>query len=398
MKMKFAMLMLLAMSVMTQVFAQSEKETNGYEFEIKKEVKATPVKNQFRSGTCWSFSAISFLESEMLRMGKPEVDLSEAWVVRHSYSDKAESYVRWHGNLNFGGGGAFHDVTESIKKYGIVPEEVYDGLNYGTDKYVHAEFDAVLFGYVEQVIKNKNKSLSTAWLKGLNGILDAYLGEKVEKFTYKGKEYTPKTFAAEYTGINPDDYIEISSYTHHPYYSKFILEVPDNWMMDEVYNVTLDDFVEILDNSSEMGYSIAWGGDVSEKGFSWKKGIAIVPDVEFEETSGTDRERLTGLTTDEKNAILYSFEKPIKELEITPELRQKDFDNYRTTDDHGMHIVGIAYDQTGNKFYKVKNSWDNKNIYEGYIYMSEAFIKYKLMDVMIHKDVLPKRIAKKLGL
>lgn len=394
---RITMLVVLVMSI-TFVYAQSEKETNGYEFKIKKEVKTTPVKNQFRSGTCWSFSALSFLETEMIRMGKPETDLSEAWVIRHSYSDKAESYVRWNGSLNFGGGGAFHDATECIKKYGIVPDDVYDGLNYGTEKFVHAEFDAVLKGYMDQVIKNKNKTLSTAWHNGLDGILDAYLGEQVEKFTYKGKEYTPKTFAAEYTGINPDDYIEISSFTHHPYYSKFILEVADNWMMGQVYNVTLDDFIEIIDNSIEMGYSVAWGGDVSEKGFSWKKGLAIVPDVEYEETSGTDKERLTGLTTKEKNAIIYSFEKPVKELEITPELRQKAFDNYQTTDDHGMHIVGIAYDQTGNKFYKVKNSWDTNNIYEGYIYMSEAFIKYKVTDAMINKSVVPKHIAKKLGL
>jgi bleomycin hydrolase len=398
MKKGISILVALIFGVTTLVMAQTEEVTNGYEFKIKKEIKTTSIKNQFRSGTCWSFSALSFLESEMIRMGKPEVNLSEAWIVRHSYSDKALSYVRWNGSLNFGGGGAFHDVTTCIKKYGIVPEEVYAGLNYGTDKFVHGEFDAVLLGYMQQVIKNNNKKLTTAWHDGLNGILDAYLGEKIEKFTYEGKEYTPKTFAAEFTGINPDDYIEFSSFTHHPYYSKFILEVPDNWAMHEVYNVTLDDFIEIIDNSIEMGYTVAWGGDVSEKGFSWKKGVAIVPDVEFEETSGTDKERLTGLTTKEKNEILYSFERPIKELEITPELRQAEFDSYKTTDDHGMHIVGIAYDQTGNKFYKVKNSWDVNNIYDGYIYMSEAFIKYKVTDIMINKVTVPKSIAKKIQL
>ena len=391
----------LVVALMITVFYNTYSQTDtvkGYNFKIIKEIENTSVKNQFRSKTCWSFSAISFLESEMLRMGKPEVNLSEAWIVRHSYSDKAVDYVRWQGNLNFGGGGAFHDVTNCIKKYGIVPEEVYAGLNYGTEKFVHGEFDAVLLGYMEQVIKNKNKELTTAWHNGFEGILDAYLGEKIEKFTYKGKEYTPKSFASEYVGINPDDYIEVSSYTHHPYYSKFILEIPDNWALDVVYNVTLDDFIAIIDNSIEMGYSVAWGGDVSEKGFSWKKGLAIVPDVEYEETSGTDKERLTGLTTKEKEAILYSFEKPVKELEITPELRQKSFDNYKTTDDHGMHIVGIAEDQNGNKFYKVKNSWDTNNPYDGFIYMSETFIKYKVTDIMINKNVVPKNIAKKLDL
>lgn len=391
----------LVIALMITVLFNSYSQTDtlkGYEFTIVKELKNTSVKNQFRSGTCWSFSGISFIESEILRKGKPEVNLSEAWVVRHSYSDKATSYVRWHGSLNFGGGGAFLDVTNCIKKYGIVPEEVYAGLNYGTDKFVHGELDGVLLAYVEEVVKNKNRELTPAWHNGFDGILDAYLGKEIEKFTYKGKEYTPKSFASDYIGINPDDYIAVSSYTHHPYYSKFILEIPDNWAMDEVYNVTLDDFIKIIDNSIEMGYTVAWGGDVSEKGFSWKKGVAIVPDLEYEETKGTDKERLTGLSTREKNAIIYSFEKPVKELEITPELRQKYFDNYKTTDDHGMHIVGIAKDQNGNKFYKVKNSWDTDNPYDGYIFMSEAFIKYKVTDIMINKDVIPKNIAKKLDL
>jgi bleomycin hydrolase len=380
------------------LFSQEKETKKGYEFTIVKELKATSVKNQFRSGTCWSFSANSFLESEILRIGKPEINLSEAWIIRNSYSDKAKLFVRWQGNINFGGGGGFHDVTNCIRKYGIVPEEVYNGLNYGTDKFVHNELDAVLRGYLDQVIKNPNKELSTAWQNGFEGILDAYLGKNIEKFTYKGKEYTPKTFATEYLGINPDDYIEVTSFTHHPEYTKFIIELPDNWSFDEVYNVTLDDFVKIIDNSIEMGYTVAWGGDVSEKGFSWKNGVAIVPDLNYEETSGTDKERLTGLNTKDKEAIIYSFEKPVKELTITPEMRQKAFDNYNTTDDHGMHIVGVAKDQNGNKFYKVKNSWDIDNPYGGYIFMSEAFIKLKATDIMINKNGVPKDIAKKMGL
>jgi len=398
MKKLFIVLALIISANVISAQENNEDKKPAYQFKIEKEVKATPVKNQFRSGTCWSFSALSMMESEMLRMGKPEINLSEAWIIRHAYSDKAEDYVRWHGHLNFAGGGGFHDVTHMIKKYGIVPEEVYNGLNYGTEKFVHGEFDAVLKGYVDQVIKNKNKELTTAWHNGLEGILDAYLGEKPETFTYNGKEYTPKSFAAEYTGINPDNYIEISSFIHHPNYEEFIIEVPDNWMFGTVYNVTLEDIVEIIDYSIEKGYSVAWGGDVSEKGFSWKNGVAIVPDIKYEETSGTDKERLTGLTTKEKDEILYSFERPLKELEITPEIRQKEFDNYKTTDDHGMHIVGIAKDQNGNKFYKVKNSWDVDNPYAGYIFMSEAFIKFKLIDIMVHKDAMPAKIAKKLGL
>lgn len=380
------------------LFSQEEQQKPAYEFKIIKEVKTTPVKNQFRSGTCWSFSALSFIETEMIRMGKPEVDLSEAWIIRHAYSDKAKDYVRWHGHLNFAGGGGFHDVTHVIQKYGIVPEMVYAGLNYGTEKFVHGEFDAVLKGYVDQVIENKNKELTTAWHNGFEGILDAYLGEKPETFTYNGKEYTPKSFAAEFTGINPDDYVEISSFMHHPYYEEFIIEVPDNWLLGDVYNVKLEDITKIIDYSLEKGYSVAWGGDVSEKGFSWSNGVAIVPDVKYEETSGTDKERLTGLTTKEKNEILYSFERPLKELEITPELRQKEFDNYKTTDDHGMHIVGVAKDQNGTKYYKVKNSWDVDNPYDGYIYMSESFIKFKMIDIMVNKNAIPSDIAEKLGI
>jgi bleomycin hydrolase len=397
MKKQLPILILLVLFFVS-TYAQETEKKKGYEITPVKDLKNTSVKNQFRSSTCWSFSGISFLESEMLRMGKPDTDLSEAWIIRHAFAEKAIQYVRWQGNLNFAGGGAFHDVTHMIKKYGIVPDEVYNGLNYGTDKYVHNEIDAVLKGYLEEVVKNPNRELSSAWHNGIEGILDAYFGKRPEKFTYKGKEYTPKSFAAEFVGLNLDDYIEISSFTHHPYYSQFIIELPDNWAMGTVNNVTLDDITKIIDNSIDMGYTVAWGGDVSEKGFSWKNGVAIVPDMNYEETSGTDKERLTGLTAKDKEALIYSFEKPVKELVITPEIRQKAFDNYNTTDDHGMHIVGIAKDQNGNKYYKVKNSWDIDNPYNGYIYMSETFIKYKLIDLMVHKNVIPKDLAKKMGL
>lgn len=397
--MKKLILSILFLTITTILaFSQETEKKKGYDFTTIKELKASPVKNQFRSSTCWSFSAISFLESEMLRIGKPEVNLSEAWIIRHTFVEKAILYVRWQGNLNYAGGGAFHDVTHMIKKYGIVPEEVYNGLNYGTDKYVHNEIDAVLKGYLEQVIKNPNRELSTAWLNGVEGILDAYLGKRPEKFNYKGKEYTPKSFASEFVGLNMDDYTEFSSFTHHPYYQQFIIEIPDNWAMGMVHNVTLDDIIKIIDNSIDIGYTVGWGGDVSEKGFSWKNGVAIVPDMNYEVTSGTDKERLTGLTAKDKEALIYSFENPVKELEITPEIRQKEFDNYNTTDDHGMHIVGIAKDQNGNKYYKVKNSWDIDNPYSGYIYMSETYIKFKMTDIIVNKNAVPKDIAKKVGL
>lgn len=384
--------------ISTAAYSQETQQPNGFEFKMIKEIKTTPVKDQNRSSTCWSFATISFLETEMIRIGKPEADLSEAWIVRNVYADKATKFVRLHGNLNFAGGGASHDVTNSIMRYGIVPEEIYQGLNYGTEKFVHGELDAVLRAYVEGVIKNKNNELTPVWRKGFEGILDAYFGEIPEKFMYKGKEYTPKTFATEYIGINPEDYIEIASYMHQPYYSQFVFELPDNWDFGLVYNVPLDELLKIIDYAIDNGYSVVYGGDISEKGFSWKNGVAILPDINVEETSGSDKEHWTNMTNEEKENVLYSFEKPVKEVEVTPEMRQKAFDNYRTTDDHAMHIVGIAEDQEGNKYYKLKNSWDDDNIYKGYLYMSEAFLKYKINNIMIHKNAVPKEIAKKLKL
>ncbi|MFW5962826.1 MAG: aminopeptidase C [Bacteroidota bacterium] len=392
----YTLLFLITLLITAPSFAQDEE--TGYEFTTVEELPATSVKNQYRSGTCWSFSGISLLESEMIRMGKEAVDLSEMWIVRHAYSDKAEKYVRFHGHLNFAGGGAFHDVTNMIKEYGIVPESVYDGLEYGEDKHVHGEFDAILKGYVDEVMENKNKKLTPVWHDGFNKLLDTYMGEKPEKFTFEGKEYTPESFASEYVGINPDDYIELSSYTHHPFYSKFILEVPDNWAYGEVYNVPVDELIEVIDHAIESGYTVAWASDVSEKGFSWKNGVAIVPSEDIEDMTGTEQSKWEDLTEEEKEKMMYSFEEPVNEKKITQEMRQEAFNNWKTTDDHGMHITGIAKDQNGTKYYKVKNSWSDKDhIYDGYLYASEAFVRYKTMDIMIHKDALPEEIADKLG-
>lgn len=382
----------------SNVYAQDEKD-NGYEFTTIKELEATSVKDQHRSGTCWSFSAISFLESEMLRMGEEAADLSEMWIVRHAYSDKARKYVRFHGNLNFAPGGAFHDVTNMIEQNGIVPESVYTGLHYGTEKHTHGELDGVLKGYVDQVLKNRNGELTPVWHDGFDRILDTYLGKQPENFTYKGRTYTPESFASEYVGIDPDDYVELSSYTHHPFYSKFILEVPDNWAYDEVYNVPMDEMMEVMYNSIEEGYTIAWAADVSDKGFSWKNGVAIVPSKDLENLKGTEKSRWEELTEEEKQKMLYSFDGPVKEKTITQEMRQKAFNNYNTTDDHGMHITGIAEDQEGTKYFIVKNSWsDEDHIYDGYFYASDAYVRYKTMDIMVHKDAIPEDIAEKLGL
>ncbi len=399
--MKITRILVLGLMLMSlSIFAQDKKDTakaEGYKFTDIVRLKATPVKNQYRAGTCWSYSTISYLESELLRMGKGEYDLSEMWIVRHAYHDKAEKYVRLHGILNFGQGGAFHDVTAMIDEYGIVPQEVYQGLNYGTEKDVHGEIEAVLKGFLDAVIENKNKKITPVWLTAYDKVLDTYFGEEPKNFKYKGKEYTPKSFAKE-LGLDGKNYIEITSYTHHPFYTKFPIEVQDNWMWDDVYNLPLDEMMKVMDYALDHGYTIAWGADVSEKGFSWTKGVAIVPEETKENLADNERSKWSKLTERERKALFYTFDKPVKEKVITQEMRQEGFDNYTTTDDHGMHIIGYAKDQNGTKYYIVKNSWDINNPYKGYFYASESFVRYKTMDFMIHKDALPKDIAKKLNI
>ncbi|MCF6243218.1 MAG: aminopeptidase [Bacteroidales bacterium] len=386
----FSLLLTILLFAATTITAQ-------YKFTDDIRLKDTPVKNQYRSGTCWSFSAISFLESELLRMGKGEFDLSEMWAVRNCYYDKGIKTVRLFGALNFGGGGAFHDVTYVLKNYGLVPENVYPGLNYGEKMQTHGEMDELLKDYIDGVIKNKNKKLSTAWKIGFSGILDAYLGKKPEKFTYKGKEYTPKSFSKEVLGLNADDYIEISSFTHHPFYKTFMIEIPDNWLWGSVYNLPLDEMMQVIDNALKNGYTVAWASDVSEKGFSWKNGIAIVPAASPEEMDNLESAKWDKSITNDLKKNMYTFEKPVPEKKITQELRQEEFDNLKTTDDHGMHIIGMAHDQNGTKYYIVKNSWGNGGR-NGYFYASEAFVRLKTTDIMVHKDAVPKNIKKKLAL
>lgn len=387
--------LMLAGLLSTTVEAQNADE---YVFTPVKELKITSVKNQNRTGTCWSFSGIGFLEAELLRKGKGEYDLSEMFVVSHSYKDKADKFVRLHGCLNFAQGGSFGDVLYATKHYGAVPESVMNGLQYGEDQHVHGELESLAISYVNTVIKNPNGKLSPVWKKGFDGIIDSYLGEIPEKFTYNGKEYTPKSFGEE-LGLNINDYISLTSYTHHPFYTAFPIEVQDNWRWDLSYNLPLDELMQVMDNAINTGYSIAWASDVSEKGFT-RNGIAVAADVTSIETSGSDQDKWVGLSRSEKDAeIRKMIEKPgCKELTITQEMRQKDYDNYHTTDDHGMLIYGIAKDQTGKKFYMVKNSWGTDNKYKGTWYASEPFVAYKTMTIVVHKDALPKAIKTKLGL
>ena len=377
---------------------EAAEAPKGYEFTVVKENYITPVKNQANSGTCWSYSTISFLESEAIKNGAPkDIDLADMYPVYMSYSDKAVKYVRLDGYLNYAQGGSFEDVLYTLKHYGMLPQAELEGLNYGTDKNAHGELSSVLKAYVGAVVKNPNKTLSTAWHRGLTGILDAYLGEVPEKFVVDGKEYTPQSYAKEYLKLNADDYVSITSFTHEPFYSQFAIEVPDNWRWGLSYNVPLDEMMEIFDSAIENGYTIAWGSDVSEKGFT-RNGIAVAPDVEATQKAGSDEERWIGKSKDEKDAILYNLNAPGKELNVTQEMRQEGYDNKTTNDDHGMHIYGIAKDQNGTKYYMVKNSWGESGKYTGYWYASEPFVRWKTMNIVVNKKAIPQHIREKLGL
>ena len=380
--------------------SQDTKETkidSSYQFTLVKNLPCTPVKDQYRSGTCWSFSTISYLESELLRTGKGEYDLSDMFPVRDAYSKKAQQFIRMNGTSHFAGGGAFHDVIHTMVSSGMMPEEAYPGLSYGEKKHVHGELDEVTKAYIEAVAKNPNKKLSTAWLNGFNGILDAYLGPVPEKFSYKGKEYSPKSFAAE-LGLKAEDYISLSSYTHHPFYEEFIIEVPDNWAWGKVYNVPIDELVQIMDYALDNDYTVAWASDVSEKGFAYNKGFAVVPVTDLSEMSGSEKAKWEKLTEKERNAQIFNFDKVVEEKQITQEMRQKEFDNFQTTDDHGMHMVGYGKDQFGHKFYYIKNSWNTDSKFNGFFYASVPFVKLKTMDILVHKNGIPPAIRKKLGI
>lgn len=396
---RFTVLSLFAMCVMWAYSQENEQEFDSavYEFTSIVDLPATSVKDQYRSGTCWAFSGLSFLESELIRMEKGKHDLAEMWLVKKDYHARAVDYVRWQGAKSFSGGAESNNVFDRIAESGIMPEAAFPGLNYGEEKHVHNEMDYLLNAYVEAVVANKNRKLSTAWLNGFDGILDAYLGKDVENFSYQEKQYTPLTFRDE-MNIKPTDYIEFGSFTHHPFYTEFVMEVPDNWSLGRVHNVPLKELLQITYAALDKGYTILWGSDVSEKSFSHKNGLAIIPQDNIEEMAGNEREKWESLSEKERKKQLYSFKSIVPEKEITQELRQLAFDNYQTTDDHGMHITGYATNQNGQKYFKVKNSWDTDNVYKGYFYASESWFLYKTLSIMIHKDAIPKNILKKINL
>lgn len=373
-----AIILLFPFGLMAQV------EFNGYKIKMIKDAEAKAVQDQGRTGTCWSFSTLSFLETEVQRMKEIDVKLSEMWIVRHTYLEKARRYVRFHGNVNFDAGGAFHDATAIIDKYGIVPQEYYPGLEYGTEEHNHSELNKALQGLCDAIIKNPNGKLSTAWFAAVEGVIDAYLGEPIKDFRFNGATYTPKSFA-EYLGIDGDNYVVLTSFEHQPMYEDFVIELPDNWMHETAYNIPFEEFKDLFTEVLDKGYTIAWAADVSEAGFQHRQGVAVIPEGGFE---GVNRREVADYVAN-----------PMEQEEITPDMRQEAYDNYETTDDHGMHISGYGREKNGDIYFKVKNSWgDESNESGGYLYASYAYVYLKTVDIMVHKDALPKKMRKQLDL
>ena len=377
-----------------------QAQESGYQLTTVASQKATPVKNQASTGTCWCFAATSFMESELLRMGKGEYDLSEMFIVRQKYWNQLEDNYYRRGNGNVGQGSLSHTWKNAFKQVGIVPEEVYHGINYDSDRHNHNEMVSYINALGSTAVKKRHRS--PEYYKLVNHLFDTWLGELPDKFTYQGKEYTAQTFAAS-LGLNMDDYVELTSFTHKPYYEMFAPEVPDNWENERMYNLPLDELMQVTDHALMNGYTVCWDGDVSEKGFSFKNGVAINPVLKkVEDLSGTDRARFEKLNREEQKEMLeeaFKFEKPCPEVKVTPEVRQAGYESFKTTDDHLMHLTGIVKDQNGTKYYITKNSWGTeRNKFGGYLNMSESYVRAKTVYIMVHKDALPKDIKKKLGI
>ncbi len=396
--MKKLMLCALAILCTIGVSAQKNKKgkkEEGFVFTPVKEIAISAIKDQNRSSTCWSFSGIGLLEAELIRMGKGEVDFSEMFVVYHCMVERAELYVRMHGDATFSPGGSFYDVLSVMKRHGMVPQTAMPGIMYGEKLPVHNELDAVAKGYIDAIAKKNHNKLTPVWKQGLSAIYETYLGELPETFMVEGKEMTPKTYV-ESLELNADDYVSLTSFTHHPFYSQFVLEIPDNWRHSYSYNLPMEELMAVMKNAINTGYTFAWGADVSEVGFS-RNGVAVMPDdAKAAEMSGSDMAKWTGMSPVDKREEYTR--KPLPEMEITQEMRQEAFDNWETTDDHGMLIYGIAKDQNGKPYFMMKNSWGDEGKYKGLWYVSEAFVNYKTMNIMLHKDAIPSDIKAKLGI
>lgn len=379
-------------------------EKEGWIFSEEVRLPITSMKDQNAAGTCWCYSTLSFVEAELLRTTGKVYDFSEMFIVWNTYMDRAQATVRTHGDISFSQGGSFYDVLYGIKHYGLVPDsELPAGVKHNDTLSDFSEFSRVCDPFVEAIVKGKKLQTDAngnpLWKEALAGILDAYIGERPETFVYEGKEYTPKSFA-ESTGFNPDDYVNLTSFSHHPFYEDFVIEVQDNWRWSKAYNLPIDELMEVMNYAIDNGYTFAWGSDVSEKGFLRGEnfGIMVLPDLDAKENNdaATDKARWAGLSAEQRAKAAYS--QPTPQRWVSQEERQIAYDNYETGDDHGMIIYGKAKDQLGNNYFLVKNSWGVTGNYDGTFYASEAFVRYKTMNIVLHKDALPKHIKKALGI
>ncbi|MFA5712853.1 MAG: aminopeptidase [Bacteroidales bacterium] len=400
---KYTLLSIVALLIATVSSGQSKYDGRygGYKFTDIAIAPSTPPIGQGLTGTCWCFSGIATMESELKRMGKGEYDLSEMWIVRHAFIEKAKRMSMLRRNA-LKGSGSIGDVPYIIEKYGIVPESAYPGLNYGTNFHVHWELNGVVNGYFKGVLQNKNGELSEGWINGLNNILDAYLGEVPETFSYNGKEYTPQSFTQE-LGLNMDNYVRIASVMHVPFYKKFGLEVSGNWHWDDFYNLPLDEMIEVIDYAVRNGYSLTWIADVTNRGYSKEEGICVYPAESLEQIPPD--ERIEWLKYSDKEIsdmgnreVPGAFAVPVAERIVTQESRQKEYLNFNVKEDHGMHIMGIAADQRGRIFYKIKNSAHHRAVYQngGYYYASQPYMKMFTISLQLHKNGIPPHIAQKL--
>ena len=389
-------LTILTIAIVSCLGGFAQKDTTGFVFTTVKENKITSVKNQNRSSTCWAYSALGFLEAELLRLNKGDHDFSEMFVVYHTMLDRAVNYVRLHGDASFSPGGSFYDVLYCWRHYGIVPDNVRPaGVMYGDTLANHSDLDAAAKAYVDVIAKSTASKISPLWRRPLEAIYETYLGKLPQEFTYKGKKYTPRSFADSF-GLNMNDYISLTSYSHHPFYEAFAIEIQDNWRGAKSYNLPIDELMQVMRNAVNTGYTIAWGSDVSEEGFT-RNGIAVMPDVKKgAELTGSDMAHWLGLSKADRRAELTS--RPLPEMTVTQQMRQEAYDNWETTDDHGMLIYGLAKDQNGKQYFMVKNSWGQAGKYKGFWYASEAFVAYKTMNIVVHKNAIPKEILKKLNI
>jgi bleomycin hydrolase len=390
---RFFTIIILSFFSLNVTLAQEAKKDEKV-FTTVVDIPTTSVKNQQSTGTCWCFAGISYIETELLRLGAPEIDLSEMYIVRLAYTEKAKRYFRYHGKGNYSEGGQAHDVLNVVKENGFVPESIYSGNKYGSDFHIHKEMVQSTKAMMDEIVKNPNRKITPVWEESVNGVLDTYMGKTPSNFELDGVEYTPVSYAKK-LGFDADDYIELTSYSHHPFYQMMNLEIPDNWSDDLYYNVPMNEMMDVINYALNNGFSVCWDGDVSEKGFSHRNGYAVLPASKT--TDMTDSE----IAKWEKDLAKNEKETTKKgvEPEVDQKLRQITFDNYETTDDHLMHLTGIVQDQDGTIYYKTKNSWAaNSNEFGGFLNMSEAYVKLKTVAIMIHKDAVPKELKKKLGI